>query len=411
MIRIRKNSTIVFLVLFLLMRWEINDFIGNGLTNFIENVARVFAALCSIYLYMKNRHEDRKISIVFLLFVLMQVWLLLSTILNCGSIYVCIIGYVCPLVTIGLLIESMTDNSEDIIQGSMRLSEILTYTNLVSIILFPKGIYRSYRSPLVPAYTKNWLLANRNDFIPYFLFFALIAFLYRQHGGKRWREWGIYIACLVSVFLVNSSTSIVGFTVLLVTFGVIKNKKIIFNTYFLVFLNLILFLAIVVFRLQNLFSFLIVDILGKSLTFTGRTILWDRIMPMPRDKFLLGFGVQPDGILQIMFGLNYAGQAHNLIYNHLYRGGIVYLGLYLAAMILVYRQIHKYETHIEAQAVLIVLFVFQIIALMEPYEKTYFIYAIYFIAYYVNRFISQDHYKPLIYSQSSSGPKQLNEQF
>lgn len=389
MIRINKNSTMVFLLLFFSMRWEINDYIGNNITQFIENSLRVFAAMYSAFLYMKNRKEDRKSSLVFLILTLMQGWLLLSTYFNQGVLINCFTGYLCPIVVIGLLFESMVNDPKDIIQGSMRMAEVLTYTNLLTIILFPDGMYSTYRKSAVWYSNQNWILGNRNDFIPLFVYFALIAFLYRCHGGKRWRELGVYVACLASVIIVNSSTSIVGFISLLVLFLIIKSEKIRINTYLLVFVNITLFLAIVVFRLQNVFSFLIEDILGKNLTFTGRTILWDKLIPILKNNWLLGLGIREVGGLQEVVGIKFAGHAHNLILNLLYRGGVIYLGLYLAAMFLIYRQLHKYQSYMESQAVAVAMFVFHIIALMEPYEKTFFVYAIYFMAYYVGRFIPQ----------------------
>ena len=284
------------------------------------------------------------------------------------------------------------NDSDSIIRGSMLLAELLCYINLLTVILYPQGMYDTYQIAYANVWHSqfNWLLGNRNLFIPYFLFFALVAYIYRCHGGKRWREWGIYISCFVSVILVNSSTSITGFTVLLLLFLLIKTKKIRFNPYLLVTVNILLFLLIVILRFQNLFSFLIEDILGKNLTFTGRTILWDKIMLLLKDNLLFGLGICEKGVYQNIVGISFAGHAHNLVLNLFYRGGVVYFGLYMVAMVLIYRQLHRFRIWDETQAIIVVLFIFQIIALMEPYEYIFFVYMIYFMGYYANYFHSQN---------------------
>ena len=84
---------IVFFILLMSVRWEINDFLGNNLTQIIENGARILAFLYSAYLYMANKKG--KISPVFLTLTLMQVWLLISTVINHGNFWNCLVLSCC----------------------------------------------------------------------------------------------------------------------------------------------------------------------------------------------------------------------------------------------------------------------------------------------------------------------------
>ena len=391
MIRIQKNSVVVFFLLLCSMRWEINDYIGNSITQIAENGLRIFAALCCVFLYIKRRKCNMKISFLFLLLILMQGWLILSTAIQQGDLRASILGLF-PILVVGLLFESMDDDLESLIHGVMLRSEVLIYCNLLAVLLCPDGMYSSRKDlSYIWFSTKNWLLGNRNLFLPYCLFACLIAYIYRRHGGMKWREWGIYVACLISVILVKSATSTVVMILLLALIMLLKSNTVKFHVYFLLGINISLFFLIVVLRVQNLFAFLIEDVLGKTLTFTGRTTLWDAILPLIAKNPIFGLGVQKNGVLVQLTGISYAGHAHNLILDCLYRGGIIYLGLYVTAMVLVYRKLHAFQYMKESQAVSIVLFIFQIAALMEPYiQVSMFINMIYFIACYIELFVSQE---------------------
>ncbi|MFR3202482.1 MAG: O-antigen ligase family protein [[Clostridium] leptum] len=71
--------------------------------------------------------------------------------------------------------------------------------------------------------------------------------------------------------------------------GCFVDKLFNFRNYLI--LNILLFFVIVIFRMQNLFAFLIEDILHKNLTLTGRTVIWDRTLELIGEKPILGHGV------------------------------------------------------------------------------------------------------------------------
>ena len=80
--------------------------------------------------------------------------------------------------------------------------------------------------------------------------------------------------------------------------------------------------------MQNLFAFLIEDILHKNLTLTGRTVIWDRTLELIGEKPILGHGVPfyEDRKLQYAIETKWINKAaglhaHDRFLETLYRGG------------------------------------------------------------------------------------------
>ena len=99
--------------------------------------------------------------------------------------------------------------------------------------------------------------------------------------------------------------------------------------------------SLVVLRIQNLFSWLIVDILGEDLAMDGRTLIWDfAFQDMQRHVPWLGAGIQPDGSKDIHvatfneWGHQLMGdrQAHNQLVSVFYFNGVPGLICYIALL-------------------------------------------------------------------------------
>lgn len=348
-----------------------------GLLGLLNDMVRVIAASAAILFYvLKGKWRHMRFSAVTTLMLAMQVWLWITSLNNNGSIRLCIVQTL-AVVAFAFVFEDTKNHSSELINGMMLAAETLCYINLLTIILFPGGLYES------TLYWQNWVLGYKNQFVPYILVFCMIAFLYRAQGGLWFREVGIYVASFVSVILADSSTSIVGIAVLVIIVLLNRVCKIRFNVYWLAIINLALLLIVPVFRLHEVFSFLIEDILGRSMTFTGRTRLWDMIYDAIAAKPWMGYGLQEIEGMERQFGLRWAYHAHNLVFDYLYQGGFILLAIYVIMLLVIYKKLRRVQNYQEAQVAIAVLFVFQLMSLVEVYSNT-FIYLIYFLAYYVD---------------------------
>ena len=79
---------------------------------------------------------------------------------------------------------------------------------------------------------------------------------------------------------------------------------------------------------------LITRFTGKDITFSGRTILWDKILHSISDSIFMGFGVKTEEALISYFGLAYAGHSHNLALQIIFQTGI--LGTIFGSLIVLY---------------------------------------------------------------------------
>lgn len=153
------------------------------------------------------------------------------------------------------------------------------------------------------------------------------------------------------IFTVNQGVStglfvIALFIFIVVSFRISFLRKIICNVtnyFFLCISTLIMNFLIVVMRIQNVFSFLIVNILHEEITFNGRTLIWDCVFEqMKYHNVFIGYGIKNYGNKDIkMTAQNQYGdylltdrQAHNQFLSVLYFNGIIGLLSYILLMIL-----------------------------------------------------------------------------
>lgn len=96
---------------------------------------------------------------------------------------------------------------------------------------------------------------------------------------------------------------------------------------------LLIFATIVIFRTQNPLMNAITELLGKDLTFTGRTNIWDIVLEHISKKPLLGYGFLDDATRDEMIPY---GKAHNMYLRLMFNGGIALLFVFLFMIYIVF---------------------------------------------------------------------------
>lgn len=87
--------------------------------------------------------------------------------------------------------------------------------------------------------------------------------------------------------------------------------------------GLIVLISVVFFRIQNIFSFIIVDLLHKSLDFHGRISIWDSAIEIIKLKPILGFGERNNGGFVSVWWARELAPAHDTLLQLLHDGGII----------------------------------------------------------------------------------------
>ena len=107
---------------------------------------------------------------------------------------------------------------------------------------------------------------------------------------------------------------------------------------------ILIFFAIIIYRLQEvLLGDFITNTLNKSLTFTGRTYIWDFVLNIIRDSWFLGFGRGTDIIGQ---NFSYASEAHNGFLEVLLYTGAIGLIFFVMILLKVAKNLTFFKTNI-----------------------------------------------------------------
>lgn len=380
-IRILKERHIAFFLLLAAINLPSFDYMGSAVP-IVNNLLRVLSVIGAGYMVIKKKKG--KFTPLFVYLFLMRFELLISTIMNAGSMWDWFAS-TCGMFAFVLIFEAWSYDIKELIFGLMPLAELLCYGNYLTILLFPQGMYLK-QTDVGWSTMQNWLLGYRTGFIGYLLPTCLIAFIYRQFGGKRWREWGVYIVSFIAVALPpsRSATSAIGLTVFFLLLCIVRRGFKI-NVYLLVGINVALFFTVVVFRLHEVFLGLIGQIFVKNITtLSGRTDLWDNLFQLIKKKPLFGCGVQSDAASTVLLRFNWGTNGHNLILHYLYQGGLIQLALYICMMVNIYKHLQKAQKKKTAQVVSAALFVFQIMGLTEAYQHP-LMYLLYYFAYYAKQ--------------------------
>ena len=191
--------------------------------------------------------------------------------------------------------------------------------NIITYVFVPKGLYGG----------KLYFLGIRTRFTDYSIALIALVFIERAISNiKKSRFILIITIALLNIILPFIATAIIG----VVVFGImliILNKGVKISNKTIVTVFIIINILVVGFRIHTIFQGIIEDVLGKTMSLSGRTDIWDKSFAIIKDKMWFGHGYNNDGCFVMINNL--LRQAHNQLLQGLYDGGIVstvvFLGL------------------------------------------------------------------------------------
>lgn len=297
-------SSIVLLALLQSGLWYggLADLIPKVLLNQWNKISCAFMIVLVILFITKKRY----INIATLLLILYKCFLLYSTFCNGRTIdmidfyrFMCIV----------LAIEYFENHIPELISALMIIFEVMIYYNFLTLSA-GADLYGAY-------YTA---LGYDNAASPYLLMGYLVAVCYGLEKRKFLRPCILILFIHVTLFITMVGAGLVAVVIvdLMLIIQLIRKFHIsLFKTY-CIYLGITF--AVVVCRIQNVFSFFIVDILKKDLTFTGRTKDWDMAFSLIPHKFFFGYGVMDQQTEKMILGDVYT---HNAVLEQFFRGGII----------------------------------------------------------------------------------------
>lgn len=295
-----------------------------------------FACMALLFL-VKFR---KKISIISILLVAYQAWVLVITILS-GGFHMSNLAMIATSIGAALLLEyymqfGNTKKFLGVVEGILLFWIVI---NLVSMIVYPDGMYTDAR-----LWTDNWILGYKNRHIYYYLPFLFISATSQYIKYKRLtvKYFGTIAIIVVSALLSKSITTtiaIILFTGLVFIIG--KRELPEWLDLKLPFIvSVVVSGLIILMGFQSYFSFFLTDILGKDTTLTARTYIWSRALVDFSDQPIFGNGLI--GYSDI-FRTWTVSQMHNMYLDILVVGGIVLAAIFTITILHLNKKYMEYK--------------------------------------------------------------------
>ncbi|MDO5852401.1 MAG: O-antigen ligase family protein [Methanobacteriaceae archaeon] len=235
-------------------------------------------------------------------------------------------GYLTIMViNLFFVFEFYCKKSQELLLGVFRIGIILLFINIISIMIFPRGIIQSTFWDIEAG--DYYFLGIKTQFTNMiFPTLAAIIVLYNNNKSKYRKSLIFFIICAVlNIFLKDISTAIVGLIVFIaiLLLGKICRVRINYKTYLS---SAIAFqFAVVFFNLQNLFSSLISAVLNKDASLSARVYIWNNAKEVLENQPLI-YTIFGNGVIKHNEFVWYSGgywQPHNQLLVWLYSGGVI----------------------------------------------------------------------------------------
>lgn len=375
-------------------------FIPNVFQIFNSSVYEVFIiwkciaiVLCIFVLFLKKGLNYRFDNFTVLLLISFS-FLLLSTALHNGN-NAKYFGFLVDSLGICILFQFLFGlYGINEFKYTAIFSRIILYANFVLLILFPNGIFIGHTMDLVVRY--NFLgMDNQCASIVIPLGAIMLAYDFFYKRKKLLLADALVIVCTLLFLWV--ATAIVGALVFiaLVMLRIFFNKN--FNLKEGIICSFILFILVVYFKIYNLMSFLIVNILGKTLGLSGRVELWDSATKTWLEYPVLGHGIQNSELLVYFTIMKDYRHAHNEYLQLLINGGLIFFVLFFCLLFVVAKKADFYIHRIDVFLMCSGITVYLIMCIGDVYGHLVGLYILLSTVYYYSESIKNETTRKKLY--------------
>lgn len=268
---------------------------------------------------------------------------------------------------------------------------VLAIMNLVSLLLFPDGF--SFIGE-----TGYYILGIRIGFSPFIILLLMVVLIYdRLSFGKYITKKGtvILIVGFLNLALQQVQTGVFTFIGILFLLFYLQRQRIkllTFHKFIIVFFAV--FVSIVFFSAQYhipFFTELLVDVMGKDLSFNNRQFIWAASIRDIIQKPVWGYGMTTGGDVFVPF--EYTSRivtSHNQILHVLHEGGLISFSLFMYMFALIGKKISYYRHNYIVQIVFATIIGFFLMMLTEVQSQKALIFFLMALAYHVDKLIEID---------------------
>jgi len=344
-------------------------------TTNISKFVQISKVISSLFILVKFIMNIRKVNKVFFsVLILLTLIFIVGLLNNYFSMDILQAIILCMLFEYGL-----KDKRNNFLIAINILLEILIYSNFLSIILFPDGMY------VTGTYTQNWLLGYKNPMIRMLIPACTISMIlsYNRYKCITKRSYFLLLISIITVIIVNSSTGVVGMSIFIGANLLYRNEIVrrIFSLKKAFFTCLIISYLIINQIITEFFAFFIEGILNKSLNFTGRDVVWERAKEFIYNHKFIGIG---DYLGEVMEPILLAPHPHNYFLHILIQGGIIGFILLLNVIFTADKSIRRTKNNLSKYIVSSGIISFYIMGITESLTAALLMYPMYILLGNIN---------------------------
>lgn len=340
--KIRVTIYSFFFALYAILSF-LPSYFSNGLTSFLSNVF-FFFAICFLLL---KKYKPSKLMVLALLYI---AFIVIMSFINKTdrADYHLIVSYAKQLTFLAVTEWSIKNDTNRSVNTLFGVLLVYTLMDFVSILVFPNGLY--FKETIWNEWSSSqyaqWIFGNKNNRAYWYLNLLMLACW--KGTDQRIRFFRSMLILLLGIslaamLLVNSATSVVVIMIAAVGIwlGMLSKKE----TALRIKPGLIypVYLGVELIWVTGNVTFLspiIEDLLGRTMSFTNRTIIWGRAILYIIQKPLFGWGLFGDKATELLGSPAYVN-VHNQILDVLWQGGICAFVLFSLIIITVTNQIGK----------------------------------------------------------------------
>lgn len=247
----------------------------------IWNVYRTFSCAVILLIWLKSYRKIGKLPVIYCVYSLITIVAMLHT-NPIGIMGTVIIEG--SMLSLMLLIEMACHASEkSLIRAFFTIISVYSIIQFVLILIFPNGFNNGINE------TRVHFLGLDNEFTLFIVLAFFVCIMYASVFKKKTSYVIVFIDVLVSLYMASGTG--IAVTLCLLLFFVIKNFQWkIINGWNVLLAGIILQVFVVWFNSTGIFSWFIVNVLHKDLTFTSRVYIWKSAMSTIIQNPLWGTG-------------------------------------------------------------------------------------------------------------------------
>lgn len=284
---------------------------------------------------IKNR-EKIDMILPIKLWIVIRVLLLVMMIINTNVTDLDKWGYLSLMVMSLFFVISYsikTGEENNMIKGGLYLLIFYLLINFVTLLIFPQGII-----PDKHVYHNSdgdvYFLGFKVMYTSFILTTIVFCYMDKLINKTNFRTFLSIFLVIANLVLSNVTTGIISVAIFFILYLFQKHRILKISEKKLVILCLVINILVVFYHIQEYFSYIIVDLLGKNLTLTNRTYIWEMTIQQLKNqniiKTILGNGIYNDGAFVSVFGNLYP--AHNAWLQMIFENGL--LGTFLFGFML-----------------------------------------------------------------------------